>query len=52
MQTENREQAALEHLVDKPCFSTRCDKHGWGKAVAVPPRPEVQIPVSIPSPGQ
>lgn len=48
---ETREQAALKDFVYKPCFSTRCDKCSWGKAVAVPARPELQIPVSIPSTG-
>lgn len=43
----SREQAALKDFVHKPCFPTRCDKCVCGKAVAVPPRLEVQIPVSI-----
>lgn len=38
--SESREQEALEDLVHKPCYSTRCDRCGWGKAVAMPARPE------------
>lgn len=38
-----QEQAALKDLVHKPCFSSSCDKCDWGKAVAEPARPEVQI---------